>query len=257
MPDRRPDAPVPLPTRLRVLSANIQSGARTNRYRHYLTRSLSHVLPNQDRQDNLRVLARSLGDFHLVGLQEADPGSLRSGFANQTQQLAEWAEFPYWSHQANRRVGRIASSSNGLLSRIAPAEVRDYPLPGRIRGRGALWVRLGEGASAVLVLIAHLSLGAASRAKQLAFLAELLSDAPRALLMGDLNCAADAPEMRVLFRGTQLLPPGKSLPSYPSWQPRKAIDHILATRGLTVERQWLLPSQASDHLAVAADLLIA
>src|SRR5688572_32456271 len=53
---------------------------------------------------------------------EADPGSLRSGFLNQTHYLAEKGGFPFWSHQPNRRVGRIASSANGLLSRVERSE---------------------------------------------------------------------------------------------------------------------------------------
>lgn len=253
--DAAPTA-TPLPNRLRVLSANIQAGVRTDRYRHYVTRSLSHVLPHRDKQANLRELASSLLEFDLVGLQEADAGSLRSGFSNQTEQLAEWAEFPYWSHQPNRRIGRIASSANGLLSRVAPYEVRDYALPGRLRGRGALWVRYATQRGDLLLLIAHLSLGKASRVAQLAFLAELLHDAPRAILLGDLNCPVEAPEMRLLFRNTRLTEPLERLPSYPSWQPRRAIDHVLVTEGVHVHRRWLLPSQASDHLALAADVEI-
>src|SRR5678815_5077398 len=86
-------------------------------------------------------------------------GSVGSGFVNQTQYLAEAAEFPYWSHQANRKIAQFAASSNGLLTRIKPKEVLDYPLPGRIPGRGALWVRFGSGDAELVLVVAHLSLG--------------------------------------------------------------------------------------------------
>src|SRR5690606_29695285 len=110
--------------RLALLSANIQAGARTDSYRDYLTRPWAHVLPHATKQLNLDHLARLLSEFDLVGLQESDPGSLRSGFLNQTHYLAEAAGFPFWSHQPNRKVGRIASSANALLSRVEPDEVR-------------------------------------------------------------------------------------------------------------------------------------
>jgi endonuclease/exonuclease/phosphatase family metal-dependent hydrolase len=242
------------PAPLRVLSANIQAGARTDAFRDYLTRSLSQVLPHASKQQNLEALAEHLAEFDLVGLQEADPGSLRSGFLNQTHYLAERAGFPYWSEQPNRRLGRIATSANALLCREPPAEVRDYALPGRLRGRGVLWSRFGDGNDAIVVLVAHLSLGAKSRLAQLAFIAELVQDAGHAVLMGDLNCEADASELQNFYQRTGMAPPPRRLPSFPSWQPRRAIDHILTTDGLKVRRRWLLPNLASDHLALAAEV---
>jgi endonuclease/exonuclease/phosphatase family metal-dependent hydrolase len=238
--------------RLSLLSANIQAGARTDSYSDYVSKPWAHVLPHPTKRGNLDQLAGLLSEFDLVGLQEADPGSLRSGFLNQTHYLAEAAGFPFWSHQPNRRVGPIASSANGLLSRIEPDEVRDYPLPGRIPGRGVLWARYGEGPHALIVLIAHLSLSAKARMVQLGYLGELLQEAPHGVLMGDFNCESDAAEMRMLYRQCRLLPPDCHLPTFPSWRPQRAIDHILATEGVRVERRWALPSVPSDHLATAA-----
>jgi endonuclease/exonuclease/phosphatase family metal-dependent hydrolase len=241
---------------LRLLSANIQAGARTDAYSDYFTRPLNHVLPHPAKRQNLEVLADHLADFDLVGLQEADPGSLRSGFLNQTHYLAERAGFPYWSHQPNRRVGRLATSANALLCRRQPDEVRDYALPGRIGGRGVLWSRFGEGAAALVVLIAHLSLGAKSRMAQLAFIAELVQDSPRAVLMGDLNCEADAGELRSFYARSGMQPPHDRMPSFPSWKPKRAIDHILSTPSVPVLRRWCLPNLASDHLAMAAEIAL-
>ena len=66
------------PVRLRILSFNIQAGNATQRYRHYLTHSWKHVLPDSGKQRNLDALVPWLDDYDLVGLQEADGGSLRS-----------------------------------------------------------------------------------------------------------------------------------------------------------------------------------
>lgn len=261
MPDARPDhaaMPVsratPAPHRLRLLSANIQAGASTRGYSDYVVRPWSHVLPAREKRDNLDALATSAMPFDLVGLQEADAGSLRSGFLNQTHYLAERAGFPFWSHQPNRRVGGIASSANGLLSRIEPSEVLDYSLPSRIPGRGVLLARFGEGANAVLVAVAHLSLGIKARHGQIAFLVELLQQAPHAVLMGDFNCEPEAAEMQLLYERAGLVRPSERLATFPSWQPRRAIDHILVSKGITIERRWALPGASSDHLALAAEL---
>ena len=239
-------------TSLRLMSCNIQAGSSTRAYREYVTRSWAHLLPNGKRA-NLDSLAQLFSPFDVVGLQESDPGSFRSGFDNQSDYLAERARFPYFSHQSNRLVARIAGSGNALLSRLQPQELLDYALPGRIAGRGVLLAKFGEGESAWQLAITHLSLGQRSRHLQLSFLAELLADAPRLVLMGDFNCPADAPEMRVLYRRTALRPPVGKTATFPSWAPDRSLDHIL-TGGFDSVDYRALPAAGSDHLAVAVTL---
>ncbi|MFY2763082.1 endonuclease/exonuclease/phosphatase family protein [Arenimonas sp. MALMAid1274] len=232
-----------------MLSANIQAGSSTRAYREYVTRSWSHVLPNGKRL-NLDALAALAEPFDVVGLQESDPGSLRSGFINQADYLAERGNFPYWSHQPNRRISRVAGSGNAVLSRLQPNELLDYALPGRIAGRGVLMARFGEGKQAWDLAVTHLSLGAKSRHLQIGFLAELLADSPRLVLMGDFNCDYDSPEMQSLYRKTSLTPPTQRICTFPSWAPIRCLDHVLVG-GLKILDYAVLPAAGSDHLAVA------
>lgn len=240
--------------RLRLLSANIQAGSSTRGYSDYVSRSWSHVLPAGNKRGSLDTIAQLAGDYDIVGLNESDPGSLRSGFTNQTHYLAQRGGFDYWSHQPNRSVGGFASSANGLLSKLEPHEVTEHPLPGRISGRGVLLAQFGAGDDGLLVAIAHLSLGAASRTSQLSFIAELLHDHPHAVLMGDFNCAIDRPEMQALFRQTRLQPPACEVHTFPSWRPQRAIDHILIGDGLKCSGTQALAAAFSDHLALSLDL---
>ena len=240
--------------RLRLLSANIQAGSSTRRYSDYVTRSWSHALPTGNKRGSLDTIAKMAGEHDIVGLQEADPGSLRSGFTNQTHYLAEQGGFDYWSHQPNRSVGRVASSANGLLSRLEPVEVSDHALPGRISGRGVLLARFGDGDEGLVVAVAHLSLGAVSRRAQLSFIAELLCDHPHAVLMGDFNCVPDRPEMELLYKRTHLRPPAFCVPTFPSWRPQRAIDHILVSERLGFADARAIPAAFSDHLALAMNI---
>lgn len=241
---------------LRLLSANIQAGSSTRRYSDYVTRSWSHALPAGNKHSALDEIAQLAGGHDIVGLNEADPGSWRSGFTNQTHYLAERAGFDFWSHQPNRSVGGIASSANGLLSRLEPTDVADHALPGRISGRGVLVAKFGRGRDALTVAIAHLSLGADSRRAQLAFIAELLHGERHAVLMGDFNCQASRPEMEQLFNRTRLQPPCECVPTFPAWQPNRAIDHILATDALACRELRALPAARSDHLALSVLLAV-
>ncbi|MDQ2972384.1 MAG: endonuclease/exonuclease/phosphatase family protein [Pseudomonadota bacterium] len=242
------------PATLRLLSCNILAGASVGRYHEYITRSWGAVLPGKYKRSNLDRLAREIAQFDVIGLQEADAGSMRSGFLNQTQYLAEASGLPYWSHQPNRRVSHVAHSANGLISRAEPSEVLDYPLPGRMGGRGVLLARYGTGRDALLVAIAHLSLGPQARARQLAFIAELLDGHSHAVLMGDLNCDPGSAELRMLLASTALTAPHTPPPTFPSWRPQRAIDHILVSDGIVVERLWTLPDAFSDHLPLAAQI---
>ncbi|MGV8960793.1 MAG: endonuclease/exonuclease/phosphatase family protein [Stenotrophomonas sp.] len=239
-----------------MLTANIQAGSSTRRYSDYVTRSWSHALPAGSKRSSLDAIAKLASGHDIVGLQEADPGSLRSGFTNQTHYLAERAGFNYWSHQPNRRMGGVASSANGLLSRLEPVEVQDHALPGRLGGRGVLLAKFGDGNEGLTVAVAHLSLGTGSRQSQLDFIAELLSDYPNAILMGDFNCVAERPEMQVLYRKTRLQPPGCMVPTFPSWRPERAIDHILISANLNILDTRAVAAAYSDHLAVAMDVQV-
>lgn len=240
--------------RLKLLSANIQAGSSTRRYSDYATRSWSHVLPAGNKRVALDAIAHLAGMHDIVGLQESDPGSWRSGFTNQTHYLAERGGFDYWSHQPNRRVGNVASSANGLLSKLEPLEVVDHPLPGRISGRGMLMAHFGDGDDGLVIAVAHLSLGTQSRRAQLAYIAELLQGHAHAVLMGDFNCTSDRPEMDLLYRHTQLQPPVCAVHTFPSWKPQRAIDHVLVTGALGCREMRALPAALSDHLALSVEL---
>ena len=239
--------------RLRLLSANIQAGSSTRRYSDYVTRSWSHALP-AGKRTSLDTIAQLASGHDIVGLQESDPGSLRSGFTNQTHYLAQRAGFHYWTHQPNRSVGGVASSANGLLSKLEPVRTSDHSLPGRIKGRGVLLAHFGDDRPGLTVAVAHLSLGAKSRLAQLSFIAEVLQDHPNAVLMGDFNCLPDQPEMEVLYRNTTLRPPECVVPTFPSWKPQRAIDHILVSGDLKCLGSQAFPAAFSDHLALAMEI---
>jgi endonuclease/exonuclease/phosphatase family metal-dependent hydrolase len=237
---------------LRLLSFNIQVGISTQRYHHYLTRSWQHVLPHAGRSGNLQRIGDLLGDFDLVALQEVDGGSLRSGYVNQVEHLARLGAFPYWYQQLNRNLGRLAQHSNGVLSRLRPSLMEDHPLPGP-PGRGAMLLRLGEGPDAVAVAMMHLSLGARTRTRQLAYIRELLGGYRHLVLMGDMNTHANDLLQHSPLRDLDLVAPQIEA-TFPSWRPQRCLDHILLSPSLPLERCAVLAQPISDHLPVAVQI---
>jgi len=242
------------PALLRLLTYNVQAGIQSSHYAHYLTRSWQHLFPHADRPRTLRRFGRLTRTYDLVGLQEVDGGSLRSGFINQTEFVSRAGGFPYWHDQTNRRVGKLARHSNGLLSRFRPLEIREHALPGMIPGRGALHMTFGGPGESLHVILLHLALGPKARMRQLSYVADLIAPLDHVVVMGDLNCTADSPEIRALLDSTTLSEPSLILPTYPSWCPQHHLDHILVSSSLTVERAEVLDYAVSDHLPVAMDV---
>ncbi len=246
------DDNLPQDGRLRLLSFNIQVGISTERYRHYVTRSWQHLLPHTGRSGNLQKIGQLLNDFDLVALQEADGGSLRSGYVNQVEHLAHLGAFPYWYQQLNRNLGRFAQHSNGVLSRLKPQLLEDHPLPGPA-GRGAILVRFGEGEDALVVVMMHLALGSKTRARQLAYIRELIGGYRHQVLMGDMNTHATDLLQHSPLRDLGLIAPQVEA-TFPSWRPQRCLDHILLSPSLTLERVEVLSQPISDHLPVAVEI---
>ncbi len=211
---------------LRLLSFNIQVGISTQKFHHYLTRGWKHLLPHQGRMQNLRSIAELVADYDLVALQEVDGGSLRSGFMNQVEYLAYKAHFPYWYSQLNRDLGPLAQHGNGLLSRVEPQALEDHKLPGMIPGRGALLMKFSFGQADVLVVFLHLSLGERSRQRQLSYVRELIQGHERVVVMGDMNSHLSRLLEGSPLSGCGLIPADDVQPTYPSWRPSVALDHV-------------------------------
>jgi endonuclease/exonuclease/phosphatase family metal-dependent hydrolase len=240
--------------RLKLLSYNIQAGIDTQRYRQYVTQSWKQVLPHRERLSNLDRIASVVHSYDVVGLQEVDSGSLRSGFVDQTEYLAHQAAFPFWYKQVNRSLGKIAQNSNGLLSRLRPSQIAEYKLPG-LPGRGVIVSSFG-GNDGITVCIMHLALGRRARLRQVAFIRELVTDLPHVVVMGDLNFGCDSQEMRLLTNGGALWQPACQMNTFPSWRPIRKIDHILVSDSLQVENAKVVEYPLSDHLPIGIDVII-
>ena len=239
---------------IRLLSYNIQTGIASQRYRHYLTRSWRHVLPHAQLAKNLNRIGNLIGSYDLVALQEVDAGSLRTGYINQTEYLAHRAGFPYWYSQTNRRLGHLAQISIGLLSHIRPSQITEHQLPSAIPGRGLMVARLGSGSRTLHLVIVHLSLGRRARGRQLAYVGELINRFRHVVVMGDFNTASDSPEMNRLLASTHLNTPTEQINTFPSWRPRRGLDHILVSAGLQVLNTRVMQLPFSDHLPIAMEL---
>jgi endonuclease/exonuclease/phosphatase family metal-dependent hydrolase len=240
---------------LRLISFNIQVGNSVGRYLHYLTRSWQHLLPYSNRIDNMDRISDVLSHFDIVALQEADGGSLRSGFVNQVKYLAERGQFSFWHQQLNRDFGLLAQHGNGVLSRIVPMSVDNHVLPSLIPGRGAMFIEFQTNTNdPLLVVMMHLSLSQRAQMNQLAYVQERVHDYKHVVVMGDLNCHAERLVEESPLKDSDLVLATDGISTFPSWAPQKGLDHILISPSLRTHSIDVLDHPISDHLPVAIDV---
>jgi endonuclease/exonuclease/phosphatase family metal-dependent hydrolase len=241
------------PRSLKLLSFNIHAGTTTDQFHHYVIHGWRQVFPHTQRVDNLDAIADVIAGYDMVALQEVDSGSLRSGFINQSRYIATHAGMPHWYHQANRKIGNMTFTGNGLIGRFESRNVEDLRLPGVVPGRGCLLLRFGA-PPGLAIAVVHLSLGRRARKRQLAYLARQLLEEQHLIVMGDLNAEVSSPELREFCEMLGLYAPTAGIASYPSWQPQRAIDHILVSDELKTREVDVLDIPVSDHRPVAVSL---
>ncbi len=241
---------------LRILSYNTHVCINASKSSERLKNLWKHVLPSRCKMDNLARVSELVRSFDMVGLQESDAGSLRSGFLNHTTFLAYLGGFDYWAEQVNRDMV-FARHSIGFLSRHRITDVARHQLPGKIRGRGLMVVKLDFQGQSVAFAVSHLSLGPRDRIRQAGYIGDIIRDLDcKTILMGDFNCSADSKELSIITERAGLLPALKNMPTYPSWKPCRDIDHVLVSEGITIRKAHVVDFAMSDHLPLAIEVLI-
>lgn len=240
--------------RLRLLSYNMQVGLHTRHYGDYLTRAWRHLLPSPGMRRRLDGIVELVRPYDFVALQEADAGSLRTLWRNQLEYLAGRAGFPHFGISVTRDLRPVAQHCLGFLSRFRPERVSEFQLPSRVPGRGGLIVTLGEEVGGLVVLITHLSLVARARHRQLDLVSRLVPRWRPVVLVGDLNSEPDALRRHVELSESGLRLPEGGPATFPSWRPRRCLDHVLVSPGVQVYELTALQAGHSDHLPLAVEL---
>jgi len=192
----------------------------------------------------------------LIGLIEVDHGSYRSGGKNQAALLAD-ALGHYHSHSIKyghgsfwRRVPVLKSQGNAFLARD---RIHNETFHFFKHGMKRLVIELEL--EHVVVYLVHLAVGARTRHQQLGALYDLVKQTTRpCLVAGDFNMLWGEREIDLFLAATGLRNANTmGLPTYPSNNPRRHLDFILYSQGITI-RDFQVPRVTfSDHLPVLLD----
>jgi endonuclease/exonuclease/phosphatase family metal-dependent hydrolase len=242
--------PVNGKTRLNLLCYNMQVAIGSSRFHHMLSHGWRYVMPHGQSISNLERIAKMVTDYDIVALNEADAGSHRTRYINQASYLKDKAGYDYCDQMITRDIGKFAQHSNSLLSRHQPHAVYRHRLPSMRDGRGILEAHFTLADKDVVVLITHLGLRRKARLSQMEYIADVIKQHSTVILMGDLNCTCDSPEMELLKRRTHLYGPEHSPATFPSWNPIRALDHILVSNNVILKEISTIHEPLSDHLAL-------
>jgi endonuclease/exonuclease/phosphatase family metal-dependent hydrolase len=241
---------------VRVAFLNLQSGVGMSRgYWQYLTTSWKYLLPHVPSfVEPLGAFIRAQG-IDLLGCVETELPSRRGRGVDYTEVLASSTGLLHRVAFSTHRVGRMIHQGNSIHSRY-PIVAANHRLPGRGEPRYVGEARLEVDGAEWTVLVTHLSLRRSARAEQIAAIARLIGPGRRrTLLMGDFNTADRSELVPLLDLGLRRAESG---PSYPSWRPSVALDHLFTTVDLTpINTQVAGTVRLSDHLPVVSEVLTA
>ncbi|RMH18235.1 MAG: hypothetical protein D6696_13510, partial [Acidobacteria bacterium] len=243
-----PAAPGAPPERLRIVTYNVHCGAGV------------------DGDLDLEAIARTIeaASPEVVALQEASRGWLVNGGVDLVAWLARRLAMPHvvFGGHAGRTWGNAVLSRRPFLAAaVEPLPPADLAIP-----RGLIDVRLPLDGGVLTLLATHLHAGdgtasGAVRLRQVAALRRRLAGPPAArhtVIAGDLNAAPGAAAIARLRRAGLIdawseagVGDGET---YPSPAARERIDYLWITPDLAVSKVRVLPSLASDHLPLTAEI---
>jgi endonuclease/exonuclease/phosphatase family metal-dependent hydrolase len=240
---------------VRLLLYNIRYGLGLGSTMHWPIPGAGYLLGNRTTLERITNFIKAQ-DPDIVGLVEVDSGSIRSRRVNQAETIARALghysayQCKYGMGSLNRELPIVRKQGNAFL---AAPRVHGERFHYFDKGIKRLIIELElDGCSVFLV---HLSLKYRHRHAQLHYLHDLvIASSKPVIVAGDFNTFWGQHEIYLFMRAAGLSNANvEGLPSYPSRAPRKELDFILYSSGITVT-DFRIPSvQYSDHLPLVCD----
>jgi endonuclease/exonuclease/phosphatase family metal-dependent hydrolase len=239
---------------IKVATLNLQSGIGvTKGYWQYPLFAWKYLFPH-----SLGKI-KEAGDFirdegiDILVLNEADAGSLRSVYQNQADLISRKAGFKQKIFFPTYRFFPFFSAENAILSKHNIIDSEQIRLPGAGEPRYLGKATLNFFGRKIHVFVSHLSLGRKKREKQIQEISNILKKVKGpVILMGDFN-AVNGELKPLQEKGFKY---ANKCPTYPSWNPKICIDHILI-RNLSIKCSHSYKSKLfSDHLLLIAEIYV-
>lgn len=240
---------------MRLLLYNIRYGLGLGPAMHLPIPGAGYLLGNRGNLQKITDFIKSQ-DPDIVGLVEVDTGSIRSRRVNQAESIAR-ALGHYSAYQCkygvssfNTHVPIVRKQGNAFLAAPHVHGERFHYFEKGIK-RLIIELELEE----CSVFLVHLSLKYRHRQAQLHHLHDLVVASSKPVIVaGDFNTFWGQHEIYLFMRAAGLQSANvRGLPSYPSTVPRKELDFVLYSSGITVTDFSIPRVTFSDHLPLICD----
>ena len=246
---------------LRIAIANLQIGIGTTRgYWHYGLTAWKYRFPHGSGPIRQAAAFLKAERIDLAMLCEIGGGARRTRGVNQVDVLAEGSGlservfFPTLASGAEADKKKI-NQGNAVCARFPVRRVANHRLPGSGEPRFLSEAGVVVGDVPVRVFVTHLSLQLLQRTAQLDAIADLVGhcDQPT-ILAGDFNVSQED-ELDLLAESN--LQKVASAPTFPSWKPKHALDHLFFSRHFTIRERYAYgATRFSDHLPLVAKVVL-
>ncbi len=207
---------------------------------------------------NLERIAGFLNDLNpdVAGLVEVDAGSFRSDRTNQAQTIAD--------RLGHYHVYRSKYAEKSLTNRIPVFNQQGNAFIVRDSGHRETFHYFDRGMKRLIIelemetvtfFLIHLALSTRLRHRQLGDLYDMLQQVSKPyIIAGDFNALWGEQEIRLFTAATGLQNAHTAdCPTFPSWNPKRHLDFILHSPGISINRCWMPQIQLSDHLPIVCD----
>ncbi|MGV8171527.1 MAG: endonuclease/exonuclease/phosphatase family protein [Candidatus Woesearchaeota archaeon] len=239
---------------IKVLSINIEAGVNNSKgYIGYITTIFKNFFPHSN--GPLYALADYINKekIDIVSLTEVDGGSFRTRHVSQLKILSSLTGLEHHSFNPTYKFGKIINQGDGLLSRFPEYNREYYKLKSK-HPRYLEFATADVDGQQIKIIVTHLSLGRKARIRELKQIASVLLNfkTPK-ILTGDFN--TENPEELDIIKQAGLTPVHNDK-TFPSWKPKRSIDHIFFSKEFEIIKTNICPLHISDHLGIVAELKI-
>ncbi len=226
-----------------------------NGYKDYVKCNRKIAL-NKKYLDNIADFLKSKRP-DIVCLVEADSGSIRSHDLNQAEYIKNKLGFKslanyckYGKKSLLSKLPYFRHLGNAVLSRYPFIKIIEHDLKKGVK-KVVIEVTVNDCLTLYLV---HLPLIRYARKRQLRQIAHIVeySHHPK-LVLGDFNTAKGDPELDAFLDSTNMKLSSHNLKTFPSWKPKKCLDHVLYSDNIKIKKVSVPKINFSDHLPIIID----
>ena len=197
----------------------------------------------------------------LVGLVEVDTGSLRARrndieFFEEKLGMKSSAGSVKYAFERWKKIFKVIPllrfQGNAIISKSKLSEVNFHVLKKGLKN--VLIEATVHCPKKITMFLVHLPLGGKARREQIEEIITIVNKVKTpVVLMGDFNIFNGIKEIQKLIEQTNLVYDFDGKPTFPSYQPKKRLDYVFASKNIKIKNYKVLDFPFSDHLPLMVD----